>query len=145
NRIALEGSSVFGFSVTEKAWGVRIPVKLTTRLHPLARIPANSRVPADLGPIVPFSRVAAHRLHFATHSLAAECLTDKHQQQGSKHGVHECSFRAFAGLQRLDYPSYSGPPEPKATLHITPGLTAALSTPGVRIIVTVVEPECFGC
>jgi hypothetical protein len=47
---------------------------------------------------VPFSPIAAHRLHFATHSLAAEPLTDKHQQQqGNKHGVHECSFGATAG------------------------------------------------
>src|SRR5437762_2679783 len=54
--------------------------------------------PADLGAIVPFSPIAAHRLHFATRSLAAERLTDKHQQQqGSKHGVHECSFGAPAG------------------------------------------------
>jgi hypothetical protein len=35
---------------------------------------------------VPFSPVAVHRLHFATHALAAERLTDKHQQQQeSKH------------------------------------------------------------
>jgi hypothetical protein len=83
NRVTLEDSSVFGFNrvtledrsvfwvnrVTwrgRKARCVSIPVKLATRLHPLARIPANSRVPADLGAIVPFSPIAAHRLHFAT-------------------------------------------------------------------------------
>jgi hypothetical protein len=102
NRVTLEDRSVFRVNrVTwrgRKARCVSIPVKLATRLHPLARIPANSRVPADLGAIVPFSPIAAHRLHFATHSLSAERLTDKHQQQqGSKHGVHECSFGAPAG------------------------------------------------
>src|SRR5437667_134328 len=48
----------------------------------------------------PFSPIAAHRLHFATHALAAERLTDKHQQQeDSKHGVHQCSFGAPAGQE----------------------------------------------
>ena len=88
NRVTLEHSSVMGFNRVARrgrqARCVSIPVKLATRLHPLARIPASSRIAADLGAIVPFSSVAVHRLHFATHSLAAERLTDK-QQQESKH------------------------------------------------------------
>jgi len=104
DRVTLEDSSVFGLNrVTgrgRKACCVSIPVKLAARLHPFARIPANSRIPADLGAIVPFSPIAAHRLHFATHALAAERLTDKHQQQeDSKHGVHQCSFGAPAGQE----------------------------------------------
>jgi hypothetical protein len=92
DRVTLEDSSVFGLNrVTgrgRKACCVSIPVKLAARLHPFARIPANSRILANLGAIVPFSPIAAHRLHFATHALAAERLTDKHQQQeDSKHGV----------------------------------------------------------
>src|SRR5262245_30110795 len=82
NRVTLEDSSVFGFNrVTgrgRQARCVSIPVKLATRLHPPARIPASSRVPADFGAIGPLSPIAAHRLHFTTHSLAAERLTDKH-------------------------------------------------------------------
>jgi hypothetical protein len=78
----LRDRSVFGFNrVTgrgRRACCARIPVKLVAWLHPLARIPANSRVPADLGTIVPFSPIAAHRLHFATHALPAERLTDKY-------------------------------------------------------------------
>jgi hypothetical protein len=87
NRVILEDGRVFGLNCVtgrgRKACCLSILVKLAARVHPLARIPANSRVPADLGAIVPFSPIAAHRLHFATHSLAAKRLTDKHQQQGS--------------------------------------------------------------
>jgi hypothetical protein len=72
NHVTLEDGRVFGLNrVTgrgRKACRLSIPVKLAARLHPLARIPANSRVPADLGAIVPFSPIAAHRLHFATQS-----------------------------------------------------------------------------
>jgi len=54
NRVTLEDSSVFGLNrVTGRGCCVSIPVKLAARLHPLARIPANSRITADLGAIVP--------------------------------------------------------------------------------------------
>src|SRR5262249_42000121 len=101
NRVTLEDSSVFGLNrVTGRGCCVSIPVKLAARLHPLARIPANARITADLGAKVPFSPIAAHRLHFATHALAAERLTDKHQQQqDSKQGVHQSSFGAPAGQE----------------------------------------------
>jgi len=56
------------------------------RLHPLARIPALvvayvARITGNLGAVVPFAAIAAHRLHFAAHALATERLTDKQQQQ----------------------------------------------------------------
>src|SRR5262245_16487086 len=109
-RVRLEGSSIFGFNrvtleeVFDRVTGrgrqarcISIPVKLATRLHPLARIPANSRVPADLGAIGPFSPITAHRLHFTTHAFASERLTYRHQQQkDSKHGVTQCSLAALA-------------------------------------------------
>src|SRR5262249_39567084 len=109
-RVRLEDSSVFGFNrvtleelfdrVTgrgRQARCVSIPVKLATGLHPLARIPANSRVPADLGAIGPFSPILTGRLHFTTHAFAAERLTYRHQQQqDSKQGVHQCSLGAPA-------------------------------------------------
>src|SRR5262245_11196160 len=103
-RVRLEDSSVFGLNrVTgrgRKVCCVSIPVKLAARLHPLARIPALvvayvARITGNLGAVVPFAAIAAHRLHFATHALAAERLTDKHQQQqDSKHGVNQSSFGA---------------------------------------------------
>ena len=96
NYVTLRNSSVFGLNRltgrSRRVYCVSIPVKLAARLHPLAWIPANSRIPAYLRAIVPFSPIAAHRLHLATHALAAERLTDKHQQQqDSQHGVHQCS------------------------------------------------------
>src|SRR5262245_43766329 len=59
------------------------------RAHVIAALAA----PIDLDTIVPFSPIG-HGLCFATHALAAECLTDNHQQQkDSKHGVHHFPSR----------------------------------------------------
>ena len=87
NRVTLGDSRVLGLNrVTgggRRVCCVSIPVKLAARLHRLARIPASSRIAADLGAIVPFSPVAMHRLHFATHALAAERLTDKQKEESN--------------------------------------------------------------